>query len=179
MMIGRIGHAQEGPDKFVNTNLVSFIEASTPFWDIILSETERFISLSRQFQASCFFSSFMSFHGRHMLTRAISPAQAARTVSTKNLSIIDTIPVYADGQEATEAKIVQLQFQVIMSAKVNFQFFDNPILCLSRELCSIFKNANFSFIYYFRQSRNCRRNTLGIQYSVLLGIVSEKLIWPK
>ena len=52
----------------------------------------------------------MSFHGRHMLTRAISPAPAARTVSTKNLSIIDTIPVYADGQEATEAKIVQLQF---------------------------------------------------------------------
>ena len=97
-------------DKFVNTNLVSFIKASTPFWDIILSETERFISLSRQFQAPCFFSSFMSGHGRHMLTRAISPAPAARTVSTKNLSIIDTIPVYADGQEATEAKIVQLQF---------------------------------------------------------------------
>ena len=40
----------------------------------------------------------------------MSPAPAARTVSTKILSIIDTIPVYADGQEATEAKIVQLQF---------------------------------------------------------------------
>ena len=98
-------------DKFVNTNLVSFIKASTPFWDIILSETERFISLSRQFQASCFFCCFLSFHGRHhMSTRAMSPAPAARTVSTKILSIIDTIPVYADGQEATEAKIVQLQF---------------------------------------------------------------------
>ena len=54
--------------------------------------------------------SWVTVHGRHMLTRAISPAPAARTVSTKNLSIIDTIPVYADGQEATEAKIVQLQF---------------------------------------------------------------------
>ena len=30
-----------------------------------------------------------------------------------------------------------------MSAKVNFQFFDNPILCLSRELCSIFKMPIF------------------------------------